>query len=86
MTFPLDPLNAALDRLSRHPFYSDKLPNNVADAADFANAVPLMSRPDLVAEMHKARIRRFWRHQSSTDEYEPDGRRSCARDADQTGP
>lgn len=53
MTFPLDPLNAALDRLSRHPFYSDKLPNSVTDGAEFADAVPLMSRSDLVAEMQK---------------------------------
>ena len=53
MTFPLDSLNAAIDRLSCHPFYNGTLPKGVTDAADFANAVPLMSRSDLVAEMKK---------------------------------
>ena len=53
MTFPLEPLNALIERLSRHPFYIGKLPKDVTDAADFANAIPLMSRSDLVAEMQK---------------------------------
>ena len=59
MTFPLDTLNATIDRLSRHPFYSGKLPRDVTDAADFANAVPLMSRSDLVTEMHEPGYGRF---------------------------
>ena len=59
MTFPLDTLNATIDRLSRHPFYSGKLPRDVTDAADFANAIPLMSRSDLVTEMHKPGYGRF---------------------------
>ena len=53
MTFPLDSLNAVIDRLSCHPFYNGKLPKGVTDAADFANVIPLMSRLDLVAEMQK---------------------------------
>ena len=53
MTFPLDSLNAVIDRLSCHPFYNGKLPKGVIDAADFADAIPLMSRSDLVAEMQK---------------------------------
>ena len=53
MTFPLDSLNAVIDRLSCHPFYNGKLPKGVTDAADFANVIPLMSRSDLVAEMQK---------------------------------
>lgn len=53
MTFPLDPINAALDRLSRHPFHSDRLPAQVSDPAEYAETVPLMSRADLVAEMQK---------------------------------
>ena len=51
MTFPAETLNATLDRLARHPFYRDRLPSSVADGAEFASAVPLMSRADLVAEM-----------------------------------
>ena len=53
MTFPLESLNAVIDRLSCHPFYNGKLPKGVTDAADFANVIPLMSRSDLVAEMQK---------------------------------
>ena len=53
MSFPADALNAALDRLSRHPFYKGRLPASVADGTEFAAAVPLMSREDLVAEMQK---------------------------------
>jgi phenylacetate-CoA ligase len=53
MSFPLNALNAALDRLRRHPFYQGKLPDNVADAAEFADRIPLMGRADLVAEMQK---------------------------------
>ncbi|MFL2668876.1 MAG: hypothetical protein ACJ0HT_04790 [Alphaproteobacteria bacterium] len=33
MTFPLDSLNAAIDRLSCHPFYNGTLPKGVTDAA-----------------------------------------------------
>ena len=53
MTFPSDSINAALDRLARHPYYRDRLPTAVADEAEFAESVPLMSRADLVAEMQK---------------------------------
>lgn len=53
MSLPLDAINAALDRLSRHPFYQGRLPESVADAAEFAGRVPLMGRADLVAEMQK---------------------------------
>ncbi len=48
-----DRLNAVLDRLADHPFYASRLPRSVTDEAEFAAAVPLMSRPDLVAEMAK---------------------------------
>ena len=53
MGFPADSLNAQLDRLSRHPFYRGRLPAHIADAAEFASTVPLMSRADLVGEMAK---------------------------------
>jgi len=53
MTFPLDPLNGVLDRLGRHPVYAGRLPARVADAAEFAAAVPLMTRAEFVAEMRK---------------------------------
>lgn len=53
MSFSLEPLNAALDRLSRHPFYKDRIPAAVSGADEFAAKVPLMSRADLVAEMAK---------------------------------
>lgn len=51
--YPGDALNALLERLADHPFYRGRLPDRVADAAEFAVAVPLMSRADLVAEMEK---------------------------------
>lgn len=53
MTFPAEALNAQLGRLSHHPFYGGRLPLRVADAAEFAAAVPLMRRADLVGEMAK---------------------------------
>jgi len=53
MNFPSENINAALDRLGRHPFYRDRLPSSVADDAEFAASVPLMSRTNLVAEMQK---------------------------------
>lgn len=53
MSFPLDALNATLDRLGRHAFYEGRLPASVGDAAEFASEVPLMGRSDLVAEMQK---------------------------------
>jgi phenylacetate-CoA ligase len=53
MSFPDAAINAALDRLSRHSFYRDRLPASVADEAEFAASVPLMSRADLLAEMRK---------------------------------
>ena len=46
-----DRLNAVLDRLCDHPFYAGRLPRRVAGPAEFAAAVPLMSRSDLVTEM-----------------------------------
>ena len=53
MTVPLDAINAALDRLARHPFYAGRLPGRVADLAEFQTRIPLMRRTDLVAEMSK---------------------------------
>lgn len=49
----VDRLNAALDRLAGHPFYRGRLPRRVADEAEFADAVPLMGRAELAAEMAK---------------------------------
>ena len=53
MSFPLPAVNAALDRLARHPFYKGRLPTSVADEAAFVAAVPLTTRADFVAEMRK---------------------------------
>jgi len=53
MGFPLDAVNAVLDRLAGHPFYAGRVPRRVADATEFAAAVPLMSRAEFVAEMQK---------------------------------
>ena len=53
MTFPADTLNERLEWLASHPFYKDRVPASVADSEEFAAAVPLMSRADLVAEMEK---------------------------------
>jgi len=53
MSFPHDDLNGALDRLSRHSFYKGRIPARVSGSEEFADAVPLMSRADLVAEMQK---------------------------------
>jgi phenylacetate-CoA ligase len=53
MSFPRDAINAALDRMARHPFYAGRLPGHVADLAEFQARVPLMRRADLVAEMSK---------------------------------
>lgn len=53
MSFPLDAMNAMLDRLSSHPFYKGRLPESVSGAAEFTARAPLMSRADLVAEMGK---------------------------------
>ncbi len=53
MSFPLHAVNAALDRLARHPFYAGRLPASVADEAEFAAVVPLMTRAQFVAEMRK---------------------------------
>lgn len=53
MTFPALAINATLDRLRRHPFHGPRLPASVADAAEFAARVPLMTKADLVAEMTK---------------------------------
>lgn len=53
MTDRLDRLNAALDRMARHPFYAGRVPARVASEAEFAAAVPLLPKPDLQAEMAK---------------------------------
>ena len=53
MTFPLEAINAVLDRLSQHPFYSGRLPDAVSGLTEFASAIPLMSRADFVSEMQK---------------------------------
>lgn len=53
MSFPLDAINAALDRLGRHPFYAGRLPGRVTGLAEFQARVPLMRRAEFVAEMAK---------------------------------
>ena len=53
MGFPTEAVNRALERLGAHPFYRGRLPGAVADAEEFASAVPLMARADFVAEMGK---------------------------------
>jgi phenylacetate-CoA ligase len=53
MVFPRDAVNQMLDRLAAHPFHANRLPGAVANADEFADAVPLMTRTDLVAEMEK---------------------------------
>lgn len=53
MSFPADALNAQLEKLAAHPFYQDRVPASIANAADFAANVPLMGRSDLVTEMTK---------------------------------
>ena len=53
MSFPSEAVNGALERLRTHPFYRGRLPTAVADEEEFAAAVPLMARPDFVAEMGK---------------------------------
>ena len=47
-------LNAALHRLADHPYYVGRLPKHVADEAEFATAIPMMSRTCLVTEMAKS--------------------------------
>ncbi len=53
MSFPRDTVNQMLDRLGAHPFYRNRLPGAVSGAEEFAAAIPLMARGDLVAEMEK---------------------------------
>lgn len=53
MAFPLHAVNQMLDRLGTHPFHADRLRGAIADGDEFAAAVPLMTRADLVAEMEK---------------------------------
>jgi phenylacetate-CoA ligase len=53
MTFPIDAINAQLERLAGHPFHGGRLPPSVADEHEFRARVPLMGRADLVAEMAK---------------------------------
>jgi len=53
MTFPVDAINATIDRLSRHPFYSGRFPSTVSGSSEYAEIIPLMSRADLVSEMQK---------------------------------
>ncbi len=53
MRFPLDPINAMLDRASRHAFHAGRVPARVANEEEFAARVPLMTRGDFVAEMAK---------------------------------
>ena len=54
MSFPLDPINAMLDRASRHAFHAGRVPARVANEEEFASRVPLMTRGDFVAEMAKS--------------------------------
>ncbi len=53
MSFPLDSVNAMLERASRHPYYAGRVPARVSGAEEFAARVPLMTRAELVAEMAK---------------------------------
>lgn len=53
MTFPLDSINEALDRLAAHEFYRDRVPREVSGPDHFSSSVPLMTRDELVAEMQK---------------------------------
>ncbi len=48
MSFPLDPINAMLDRASRNAFHAARVPARVADEQEFAARVPLMTRGDFV--------------------------------------
>lgn len=59
MSFPLDAVNAQLARLAAHPFYAGRVPGQVADGAEFAARIPLMSRADLVAEMARPGLGAF---------------------------
>ncbi len=54
MSFPLDPINAMLDRASRHAFHAGRVPARVANEEEFASRVPLMTRGDFVTEMAKS--------------------------------
>ncbi|MGE4281568.1 MAG: phenylacetate--CoA ligase family protein [Magnetospirillum sp.] len=53
MSFPLNSINAALERLAGHAYHASRLPQRVTDYQDFAARVPLMSKTDLLAEMTK---------------------------------
>lgn len=53
MSFPVDAVNAVLERLARHPFHGARLPARVTDYHDFAARIPLMGKADLLAEMTK---------------------------------
>ena len=53
MSFPLDAINATLERLAKHPFHGPRLPARISDADDFAARVPLMTKAELMAEMSK---------------------------------
>ncbi len=53
MLDPIDRLNAALERLAKHPFHRGRLPQRVADANEFAATVPLTTRAQFVAELAK---------------------------------
>lgn len=53
MSFPIEAINATLERLAKHPFHHGRLPARIGDAEDFAARVPLMAKADLLAEMIK---------------------------------
>ncbi|WP_375596717.1 AMP-binding protein [Algihabitans albus] len=73
MSFPLDAINALLERLQHHPFYAGRLPEKIADARDFAARVPLMRRDDLVAEMRKPGFGAFASPQAVRMNFSPMG-------------
>jgi phenylacetate-CoA ligase len=49
----LDRLNAALARYAAHPFYAGRAPGRVGSLEEFADAVPLLPKAALQAEMAK---------------------------------
>jgi phenylacetate-CoA ligase len=53
MDSALDRLNAALYRFAIHPLYKGRVPVRVASFEEFAEAVPLLPKADLQAEMAK---------------------------------
>lgn len=62
METTLNRLNAQLERLAFHPFYTGRLPRRVDCLDAFSAQVPLMSRADFVAEMSRPGFGAFAPH------------------------